>query len=50
MHIRVVILFLLFTATAFNIRDVIVVDVDQIFASVDFVASYYLNLDPFLVL
>ena len=39
-----------FTAIGVNIGDVIVVDVDQAFALVDFVDSEYFNFDPFMVL
>ena len=39
-----------FAVIVVNIRDVIVVHVDQAYALVDFVASEYLNFDPFLVL
>ena len=42
--------FILFAAIVVNIRDVIVVDVDQAFVLVDFVASEYLNFNPFVVL
>ena len=50
LHIREVVLFLYFTAVVVNIRDIIVVDLDQAFALVDFVASEYFNFDPYLVL
>ena len=50
LHIREVVLFLYFTAIGINVRDIIVVDVDRAFALIDFVASEYFNIDPFLVL
>ena len=40
----------LFTAILFNIRDVIVVDVDQALGLVDFVSREYFNFDPSLEL
>ena len=49
-HVWEVVLFLQFTATVFNIRDVIAVDVDQALALVHFVASEDFNSDPFLEL
>ena len=50
LHIRKAVLFLKFAATFVNIWDVLVVDEDQAFILVDFVASEYFNFDPFLVL
>ena len=38
-----------FTAKVVKIRDVIVLDVDQAFALVDFLASKYFNFDRFLI-
>ena len=40
----------LYSAIVVSIRDVIVVDVDQAFALVDFAPSEYFNFDPFLEL
>ena len=48
LHIHEVALFLYFTAMVVNIRNVIVVNVDQAFALVDFVASEGFTFDPFL--
>ena len=42
--------FSLFTAKVVNIRDIIVLHVDQAFALVDFVASDYFNFGHFLEL
>ena len=50
MYVEEVVLFVWVTAIVFYIRDVIVVNVDQAFALVDFVASEYFNLNPFLEL
>ena len=52
MHIREVVRFLWFAAVVVSIRRVmiVIVDVEHAFALVDYVASEYFNIDPFVVL
>ena len=50
MFIGKVVLFLWFAAVVVSKRDVMIVDVEKAFSLVDFVASEYFNIDPFVVL